>query len=545
MKLRTHILYPIDSGSPDYNICNRDLDIVNNTIVKLILKVDNFTIINTNNLAGLAFPLPSVTTLENNITINSVDMEFGSCLVVDINLPNISSSTTVEFEIKAVGYLSFKNIFKVFGYDIGNNPLANNVHGQPINYNEEFNIILINELNNIVDNKQTKAYSSFIKIKEPFTNNIYLFKNNSSQGITKYYDYENNLLGSQDNLFLSLCNKDCINLYQENLLIGVDNDNGACGCNNNEVVSSCQTPLIEVCKNNFIVNHNTQISCNDCSDNIITNETNNKAITDINYNELLPIYINDTWTYPYNEQELTYNLFNSSGILVSTQSFNYNINPPYFIFNPFNYEFTNFNNLDFGDYLLEVILETPNLFKSIKRYEFKSCNWLNVEKINCNKYQINNQSFDDLTIFITKMNNDKLFIEYKTVIVNKLTNFEINFEKDGIYKIYTKRDNKEYNIIIPTFCNLQNCLVGFIQKNICNPCTTDIAKQDIYNFNTVLLSSFFVFSLIHNKNYINNIFEIIDNNILEDLFQLQVLIDRSEQYCNNCLNSTSNDCGCK
>lgn len=534
MKLRIGFKEPINSGSPNYELCNLGLLDLNLLNLGLILKVDDEEQINTVDLSTYVFNSYPLITTNNSINIVNISFESPNILLLEIDFLNIvTDKTSVYIKLFKLGYLSFENTFEIYGYDIGNNPIVS------ITHNQDFNLILINELNNVILGQQTKAFSSFIYLIPPFKDTVFIYKNNSSKGLVNYYNQDNEVLLNHDNGMLCIHKE--LFIYQKEQLY--ENENDGCGCDTRELLSECSTDLIHIVNNKNYPIFYTNISCTNCVDLIITEESQNTAITYIEYDKLNLIYINDIQLYPYDNQSLTYNLFNSVGNLVATETFNWNINPPLFNFNPFNYLFQ-FNNLEFGDYLLETVLEIPSIYQEIKRYELSSCNWLSTKRIKCNTYEITNNSFSDITITISKMNNKSLFTFVKTVSILKLTTLNLDLGNDGVYQIVSEKNGKNFISIIPSFCNLETCIINHIKNNICNPCTTTKDKENLYNFNTVIISAYFIFSLIHSKNYLDSIFEVLDTSEITTLFQLQTLIDRTEQYCDNCINKQNSDCGC-
>ncbi len=373
MKLRFNISEPINTGSPDYIICNQASSFISFSNLKLLLKIDGTNIINTNDLSSISFPTSPITTT-NGYTI-FIEKENTNYLVVNIDLINIWNLTTAEFQISKTNYYDYLKVFEIYGYDLGKNPNISPI----TDTNPDFNLILINKINNEIDGKQTKAYSSFIAYKKPYTSELHFYKSNSGGGEIVYTNFNLEQISTSSDGFICTNNdyqlKQTCNLYYYN-------NTGR------HLLDSCTTNLLTVLNNNSFPTFEASTTCIDCNIECIVINTNNTSTTYIDYSLLSKFYVNDIEVNPYLTQSLIYRLIDFTGNVIQELTYTFDINPLPFVFDPSLYTFAGFQIPEVGDYIIQVEVSVPNLYKCIKNYPIKSCNFYEIKNTNCNEFTV-------------------------------------------------------------------------------------------------------------------------------------------------------------
>lgn len=520
MKLRFNLTEPIDTGSPDYIICNQASSFISFTNLELVLKIDGTNIINTIDLAGVSFPIAPITTTNGYIV--SASIENTNYIVINIDIDNVWDSTTASFIVNKIGYWSFNKTFEIYGYDLGKNPNLTPITDS----NPDFNLVLINKINNEVSGVQTKAYSSLIAYRKPFTSELHYYKSNSGSGEITYQNTDLEQISTSVDGFLCIVGaygiKQICNLYEYN-------NTGR------TLLSTCTSNLINLLDINNFPTFGSSTTCVNCDAECIVLNTENTTTTNIDYSLLSTYYIDDIEVNPYLTQNLIYRLIDFTGNIIDEISYSFNINPLPFTYIPTDYLY-NFSIPEVGDYIIQVEVSVANLYKCIKNYPIFSCNFYEIKNTECNEYTVYNKSFEDFTLIISELQDDKTFLEVSSVIVPALDNVVITHTSDNVYTYTVAKDEIDYIYIVVNYCNLRTCLLIGLTNLIC-PKTGECIEcraKDYYDFNALIINAHTYFNMLNSEYNFNYMYEALSVNKINELYELKSFLTRFEEYCLEC-----------
>lgn len=522
MKLRFNINTPNSTGSPDYTICNQASSFVSFTNLGLVLKIDGTDIINTANLASVSFPISPITTT-NGLTV-AVAIENTNYIKLTITgLTNIWDSTTAEFIVEKTGYYSFSKVFEIYGYDLGINPNVAATSSNP-----KFDIVLIDKTNNEVNGHQTKAYSSFIAYKKPYTNELYIYKNNSGGGQTLYYNSDLELISINTDGFI--CTSEDYDIKQTNNIIS-----------SGSIISTCTTDFLTVLQQILIPTFEANTTCTNCDEECTVVGSTNNTTTYIDYNLLTVFIVDDVEVTPYLTQSLIYRLYDFTGNEIASQEHEFDIDETY---DPTAYKFEDFVLPEVGDYIIQVELSVTDLYSCKKNYPVKSCNFYEIKNTDCNEFTIYNRSFEAFAVSISELQNDKTFAETANITIDALGNSVITHSEDGIFTYTIVVDDVTYTYIVINYCNLRTCLLAGISTLLCSSkenCDTCKAKN-YYDFNTLIVTAHTYFNMLNSEYNFNYLYEAISDNKLNELYDLKTFLTRFKEYCIECNSICSCNC---
>lgn len=544
MKLTTHIFSPNNTGAPNYNICSQASSIVNFTNVSLKISITdgitNKILIDTNDLSGSP-------TINTGLTqFGNVDLSFTSLvknsstgsISLDMNFykPNTTDICTWEklfilVEVSKTGYQSFSNIFEIYGYDIGNDSTLG------YSGNSDFDIYLVNNTNNLnVNGHQTKAFSNFSILRQPFSDNIYLYNMVGTQGLIEYYTNSNILVGAGDST------KVCVtsNLCDDNSAIFLQKITVFEGTTVLDICSFGRTATTVKWLPTVTSTSSCPTACNDCVNNLSPVIVS----TTVDYQEVTPFKINNTLVFltQFMTEETTFQLFDFQGIEIDSLTVPYVITYADFIANkalylaPIEYTIT---TPPLGDTKIIIVHKFNDLsilfIACNETILFKTCYWWTITKgLECGSYIFNNCSADVIEIVLQKFNNDKTFTDLLTIVVQPFSNANITLQADGIYMIKVpSRDipgQFEYYSIV-NFCNIETCWLNFLQHSICCKPDDDCKVCDNYKFHAFLINAHTFFMSINEEFNFSFIYTIIDDERLKNLYTLDSFITRFTEYC--------------
>jgi len=530
MKLRLRVLSPTNTGNPDYTICGQGSSAITLAGTTVNIVIGGTTIFN-NTLDNMAtVPGGTITTAEG-FDVVGLFREDTNYITMEVQLANIWNCTSYQIVVDRVGYLSYANTFTIFGYDLGNNP------NQAITGNPNMDIQIIEEANNLVDGNQTKAYTSFVAYRKPFTDRIYITNTNSGQPSFIY-------LSELDKILLSaplgyICDKNEVKIKQRHTL---------------EQLIDCVPTIIDTCESvvqtigvvTNIMDYNASVSCVPCVDDCTSILALNTATTYLDHSLLTTYQVNDLEVYPFTSQELEYTLYDHTGIEVNYQQNTINIGAIPYVHDPATTEFSGWSTDEVGDFLLNIRLSVEGVYYCDKKIKIKSCHFYEIDCIDCNTHRVHNRSFDDLILNISKLNDDKEFELVEEIALVNLSYVDVVSATDGIYKFETVRDNKNLIYIVTVHCNLRNCTFDYLNKLICG-CSTDKCKcnktcKDYYDFNALMLNAYTYLALLNDEYNFNFIYDTISTEKIDELYTLKSFIERFNEYCDSCTDTTPCSC---
>lgn len=530
MRLRFQILSPTNTGTPDYTICSQVSSNVDLTNTNLVVNIDGTDILSTTDLGTYTLPVGAITTT-NGYVVSGIQRVNTYFIEMDIAMTMVET-IDVSIQVSKTGYLPYNNIFKLFGYDLGNNPNSTNSNAQAITYNPDMDIYLIEELNNVVDGKQTKAFSRFTQYRKPFTDNIYIYNLSSGQGKIKYINGDNDtILSTPNGLY---CKQETVDIQQIVEIYDYVN----CVLT---LVDNCNTLFLQAESKTYIPNFETTTKCNtNCGTNdcIVSIESANTASTFIDYTNISQFYINDGLSYSFNNQTIQYNLIDFTGNVIQELDYNFTLgSPDTYVYDFTLYNFDNYKIPEKGDYLLQVVVSSSDLYECTKNIKITSCNWYEIEQTNCNDYTAVNNSFEDLELTISKL-TDNVFVEQEVKPFIKLTSLSNVLLDDGVYEFSTIRGGVKSSFIVINYCNIKNCILKSIQNILCPSDCSCVDDNAICELNSTIMLATTFFNMLNKEYNLNYLYTIIDDNKLNDLFNIDIVINKLTENC------ADNDCDC-
>lgn len=544
MLLTAKIKTLVNTGGPDYNICNQATSALSFTNMSLKMAIGKNSsptniLVNTTDLStisGLTF---------TTFTYGSYDIRFNS-FAIDVATSTLQTEIQVFYtgttnvvtwerfniflEISKLGYQSFKNTFELYNYDVGNctgiGGLTNTVG------NDNFEIILTNNTNNLdIYNRQTKTGSSLLSLRRPFSDDIFVYNMIGTQGYITY-SVNSVLIGSGDSCKLVSPND---NLITQNITLF-----------NAEF---CETQLMcfnKVWFYNLVTGYSSANTCNNCTNNI-SNSTATYYI-DASLVSVFKIGGVPHFLYEFMDNTITIDVLNYKSEILENDEYDETVT--YALWTADNTQFLNPVELVFvpsqiGDNILiftnvfnyEISggMDTIDLYKCVTNYDLPTCNWWTIEaKEDCQQYLFTNCRNQSTVVIVQLMNADKSFQDLSTSTVLAFGTLDLSFQTDGIYLI--KIENVDASGVkyysLPIFCSLQNCILNFLDKVICNrPSIINCKEEDHYNFNALIANVHIYFLLLNQELNYNYIYSTISADKVEELYTLKTFIDRFAEYC--------------
>lgn len=301
MKIRFSIYEPALSGS---SICNSTLSKVNPSGLYIEITQGYKTVYSNANLgAGSDSVSNKVVMLTHEGREVNCDIDWDIATeIITITIGNGSQdymNVWDEFDIGIrvgkLGYFTYTGQFTMFGYDIGNEGLASTD-------NPDFSIILVqNDYDPSPLNELILPYSSLVAWRRPFTDKVYIYKNNSSPGVVEYYNYDTGAtLSTSTNDILHIEENSNINIY--------------CITRYNNL-SCTLLDFVSISKVQWMPDYNVVLDCNnvcptECTTSILSE---NRIRSFIDFANVTTVKVNDSTQYPSKDLAIEAKVINSSG----------------------------------------------------------------------------------------------------------------------------------------------------------------------------------------------------------------------------------------
>lgn len=544
MKFTTHLLSPNNTGIPDYNICGQVSSIINMLNVSLVISIsDGITtqnLITTSDLSGSLSPNYNTYTfgdLDINFTNLAVNTGTGSILLdmdfFKVGTTDICTWKKIYINISAskANHQSYTNSIEIYGYDIGNDVTLG------YSGNTAFDLYLINNTNNLdINGKQTKAFSKFAILRQPFTDNIYFYNLVGTQGNITYTDITSNLvIGTGNHGLICIhpdnCGNNSITIKQTIKVYDITS----------VLKDTCETTIIDGNKK-WLPTVTSTSSCPDVCNDCINDISEVTIATTVDYTLVTSFNINNTLVFltQYMIENTNFTLEDFSGIVIDSTDDIFNItygdwiiDPASFLV-PINYTIT---TPPLGDMTI-IITHSFNLtlLACNQIISSKNCHWWSVVKgEQCGDYIVNNCSFEDISIVLQKFNNDRTFTNIVTIIISASSSQTVSLQADGIYMLKVpSRDivgGFEY-YSLANFCNVESCWLNYLNNIICNKPTDDCKIEDHYKFNAFLINTHTFFMALNDEFNFSFIYTLIDDDRVNNLYTLDSFITRLTEYCN-------------
>ena len=505
MRLRVEFKEPLNSGSPDYTLCGQGFSTLDYTDLALTVLVNNTQIFTTGNYE--IFNIPGGTTDADGIDVEALkEGNSNQILRLDIDLANIQDSTTVSIQASKSGYRAFVKTFTVFGYDLGNN-VDDSVSGNP-----EFSVILIPTANNEVSGIETKVISSLVAYRKPLTDNIYVYRNNSSGLVGGYYDEDMTLLSNNNDFVLS---------HKKDIVL--ENRVGTC------------SSKVTVLEDKFFVPFELSLSNVGGGENYVTVDSNIEAGISLSLSEAKEYIKDGVAQYVSNSVDVEMQIINQGGFVVDSHTGTIDLTDPQtwtaLVWTDVVVDEGTFNILK-GSliYISDNLSQTKSISVPTKRfYELE-------EESGVNQYVIYNRGGSLLEVDVFEMSTDNTFKKVWDFEVEALDSYFLDINRDGIFKFeYTSAGTTEIQVIA-AYDNYKKCLVRVIQSAVCGKATSNCVcdvkgTADYYDFYSVITHSFTLFSLLKEHYEGSFYYTALDDSKLKELADMKKVLDSLDNTC--------------
>jgi hypothetical protein len=542
MILRIPFLSPTNTGSPDYTIAGQASSLVDWTNLNTVIKVGGTDIINEADLSAFAgFGIGVDIACGGGVVVNDIINESlggGSVLKIKITMPatsplNIATYTDVQIIAQKTNYISYDNTYRIHDYDLGNNADSG------VTNNLNFGIYLISTVDNVVSGQQTKPFSKMNYIPEPFTHNVRVYNAVSNGGgwggSLEYRDINDDVVLTADGVINLVNFPNGIKL--RNILPNDEYDE-----------TPTQSNVDYSFRNKPTLSHNG-------IEPVSTNETI-EAYTDLQYINLdSTLFRNDALLgSAYKKGRLRYDLVDMNENVVASYETTFTASGSPSLFNYDKYggsSLFSFAVTSTGAFTIRVtytaLAESTDveLYSLVDTYVIAGTFWLELQKIECNVFNVKNSFYDGFIVTVSILNDNKVWETVTTVTLDSGENQDVTLAEDGVYKFTTEVDDVEYSYIVPSFCDIETCIRGFVndilvqntKSGCCDKCADKANAKNIFNFNAILLSMDIYVQLVSEYG-LSYIFENDENIVLEDLWNIRQIGKRLTEYCKDC------DCGC-
>jgi len=508
-----------------------------------------------------------------------------------ITIPTITTWEEHKVSIKcsAYGCQTYLNIFTVYGYDLGNTT-------EYFNVRPNFNIIMVKDdyrtelqKQEIIPNpKKPNEFipnpdyistpirlvcSGAIIYRRPFTNEIHYYKNVNIGTVSYTLLHTGEIFSTSENGIL--CNINEVHIFPNYTLTDVINNN--CCSPQQVLLDECKpTHSIACDAAQWLPKVGYSYVSKNCDGVCVNNITKNLAITELNFDEITYLCIDDLFHTAFIDLHINKQIWGigseivndiikgyiDSYILIDVSTlvdFEYPVDVKYsnYGYNTLFIDKWEFSTPDLGDYILNTTIyydglvgqELVNISPVIneigyfKQYGVLYCehndiitnkHWFEINQIECSKYKVTNHSFESITLNIYKLINGE-FIISNTDTLSLCNSVEVLLLNDGIYKIEAIKSDISYIYVVINYCSIQDCYLRLLQELICCNPANDCSVKNVYNYN-IFHSLVNVLMAQLNKEYsFNFIYSFISLEKITELFEIEKLINRiNEEYCNTC-----------
>ena len=417
------------------------------------------------------------------------------------------------------------------------------------------------------------AYASVFGMRRPLTNDIYLYKNNSSEGVQYLYNIYLDELQQEATKLLStnvFCSE-AESKFSSVTVLTTKITNDCCG--SNEEVSICSSAQFTIGAVNWLPEITSSITgtCTDEDKNIVSLlEDINRYQIITNFATVSKVFRNGVLKYLYDEFHLSYHqvsvtdevkhesdiievLINDAPPTVTNipelNESNQDVSHYVYDDDPDNtfFEFDFINELDFdveGDWNLRWFFKIPdNTFSELDTSEqyivqfsdfavVTAYNWLKLQVESINKVKMNNITASLTTVVIDRLEKTS-WKNVMRIILDPCEQVVLEHPTDGVYRYTVSRDEESHVFVLPLYGNIEQCLYQkFIEAEL-QPTLDDVEyyKTGLLQFNIhniALLTTKFI-----NTNYSINY---LDDETTEILYTISDLIDQSiSKVCTSCI----------
>jgi hypothetical protein len=384
----------------------------------------------------------------------------------------------------------------------------------------------------------------------PFTNEMYYYNLSSTVGVIEFLDETLKLVGLVN--YAMVC---CSTVPVKIKVTSYDVINDGCGCGSMEVFATCETAFIlaKIYQLKPIVFAN--VACTECceTDGCVIVQGDNHVIVAIDPQYVDIMFVDDQSQIGSEEIDISYELYNSAGLIISTASAVYNyedaVLPDWPVVLP-----------RYGDYILLFKYGIVDVIECTVPYKFVGCNQYHIKQTTCNTFRVYNYSASKTNLFVKKLGKDNLFVTVQTISVDACSYVDVVVAEDGVYDFLIGVLGRQHLIVVVD-CRIRQCYVDYMLALACKGkvacgcggrCAGGCSAipTNFYDFNAFMSLVYGYFSLL-NEEYIDHYIyaAIIGDETdfgkedLERLYDINQLLNRAIEYCGTC-KSTKDNTGC-
>ena len=116
----------------------------------------------------------------------------------------------------------------------------------------------------------------------------------------------------------------------------------------------------------------------------------------------------------------------------------------------------------------------------------------------------------------------------------------------NVYQFECVLDDGSVIYLRTNYCAVENCFMNYLKNLLCCDPTVACKVPNYYEFNAffALLHSYTAF--LNSFGNFENYYTSISSTQVADLYTMKQILDRAEEYCNECLPliRTNTNCGC-
>jgi hypothetical protein len=481
---------------------------------------------------GTSFPVADFASVSipdtpvGNVGFSAI-LEAGNVVAAQVSGLELWESATLEIILNLNDHYTYRNVFTVFGYDLGNNPLVVNSDGVPIDYNTDINIVLVPsiagvnqaqgrynaDVYTIADNYGTIGNGititgdgvltllelvvnynaanpdNTISASFPFISEVIPFGETvtTSGGVDAEYQYPYaNVIGWAQPFTNTHYLYDASSSIGESVYtiataeqVGLGLSATRC-CTTDATTTLTKTSyrvtpcgsreVIGVCDDtvdvetyNLIPTYFATLTCPECC------ETEDEClIVDKTYTVNASVSANGLSTmYIDDESQIATETVEIAYELYNNKGIVTDSNTAVW-----DYE-TNVAPIwtttipKYGDYILLYKVYVEGVFECSVPYNYTGCHYYYIDQLECGKYRIYNYNNEALPIVVSKLNDESAFEEVTTDSVDACSYKDIEFSSDGVYNIFANGTPAE-NLVVVVDCNIRKCFVDYMLKLACS-----------------------------------------------------------------------------
>lgn len=443
----------------------------------------------------------------------------------DNHTATLTDGSSVDISISQTGYLSYsKTISNVYSED------------------KTINIILPPEVTDIEDADYRRPHPMFFSFNDPCSFNVDVYNASSSSANVSYY-VNNVLFSDATDVTLQFCEPGSYQVKQRMVVSEIVNNNG---CPQENIIWDRQWANSSPGETGNTVSGTVAELSTYLDDDTETNTTileyrptftltssssTNQLDEACCYTKEEEITVSSNVTITRegstaSDYVLSYTVTDPNGTTVILEEDTFNLSDS-------NTDIS-FTVTELGTYTVEVTLtDTVCNLEYTRTLEFDTCNFITISSVSCNTFRLDNKSSSiDVEFYIDNINGTQ---EVGTTTLEAGSSYLINLNSTSLFTINTTYTLEEEEVteifVINNFCNIEDCLSGFILDIICEEDERCSECPDDIELNRFLLLYNTYFMKLNIEYGWNNFYSVLTDAKLAELTSIQQVMDKLIAYC--------------